>query len=106
MQAPRTEPLTKREMEVLRCVAKGLSNKEIAKKLHVSIYTVKNHMHVILEKTHTKTRDEAVGRVLDLRPLENNPCANCPVSQAKKLTQRFQLLAADLRRVADELEGD
>jgi DNA-binding CsgD family transcriptional regulator len=93
-------------MEVLRCVAKNMTNKQIAKHLHVSLYTVKNHIHNVLEKTNSGTRDEAVGRVLQLRPVEENPCANCPVTQAKKLTQKFQLLAADLRRMADEIEGD
>jgi DNA-binding NarL/FixJ family response regulator len=52
--------LTDREMEVLRLVAKGMPNKEIAKELFISENTVKNHMRNILEKLHLHSRMEAV----------------------------------------------
>ena len=52
--------LTDREMEVLRYVAQGLSNKEIAKALFISENTVKNHIRNILEKLHLHSRMEAV----------------------------------------------
>jgi ribosomal subunit interface protein len=57
MPAPR---LTDREMEVLRLVAQGLNNRDIAGKLFISENTVKNHIRNILEKLHLHSRMEAV----------------------------------------------
>ena len=64
--------LTNREIEVLRLVAKGMSNREIAEELYISENTVKNHVRNILEKLHLHNRMEAViyavkERLLDLR---------------------------------------
>jgi len=55
--APR---LTDREMEVLRLVARGLPNREIARQLFIAENTVKNHIRSILEKLHLHSRMEAV----------------------------------------------
>ena len=55
--APR---LTDREMEVLKLVAKGKNNRDIAKDLYISENTVKNHIRNILEKLHLHSRMEAV----------------------------------------------
>jgi two-component system NarL family response regulator len=52
--------LTAREMEVLRAVARGLNNREIAKELFISENTVKNHIRNILEKLQLHSRMEAV----------------------------------------------
>jgi DNA-binding NarL/FixJ family response regulator len=51
--------LTDREVEVLRLVARGLANREIAEKLVISENTVKNHVRNILEKLHLHSRVEA-----------------------------------------------
>jgi len=51
--------LTPRELEVLRQVARGLSNREIAAALRISENTVKNHIRNILEKLQMKSRMEA-----------------------------------------------
>jgi DNA-binding NarL/FixJ family response regulator len=52
--------LTERELEVLRLVAQGLNNREIAKRLFISENTVKNHVRNILEKLQLHSRMEAV----------------------------------------------
>ena len=52
--------LTDRELEVLRLVAKGMNNREIAKELFISDNTVKNHVRNILEKLQLHSRMEAV----------------------------------------------
>jgi DNA-binding NarL/FixJ family response regulator len=57
MPAPK---LTDREMEVLKLVAQGLNNRDIAKELFISENTVKNHIRNILEKLHLHSRMEAV----------------------------------------------
>ncbi|WP_168583837.1 response regulator [Gephyromycinifex aptenodytis] len=51
--------LTDRELEVLRLVAQGLGNREIAKRLFISENTVKNHVRNILEKLQMHSRMEA-----------------------------------------------
>jgi two-component system NarL family response regulator len=50
--------MTKREREVIELLSKGLTNKEIAQKIHVSLYTVKSHIHNIMEKLALHTRLE------------------------------------------------
>ena len=67
--APR---LTDRELEVLKLVAQGMSNREIAEQLYISENTVKNHVRNILEKLHLHSRMEAVvyavrEKLLDIR---------------------------------------
>ena len=52
--------LTARELEVLKLVAKGLSNRDVAEQLYISENTVKNHVRNILEKLHLHSRMEAV----------------------------------------------
>ncbi len=52
--------LTDRELQVLRLVAKGLGNRDIAKDLYISENTVKNHIRNILEKLQLHSRMEAV----------------------------------------------
>jgi DNA-binding NarL/FixJ family response regulator len=53
-------PLSDREMEVLSCVVRGMSNKEIATKLGISHQTVKNHVTAILRKFGVEDRTQAV----------------------------------------------
>jgi len=53
-------PLTSREIEILDCIARGLSNKEIANELSISGQTVKNHITSILAKLQVNDRTMAV----------------------------------------------
>jgi DNA-binding NarL/FixJ family response regulator len=52
--------LTYRQLELLGLVAQGLSNKEIAANLHLSEFTVKNHVHRIMKQVDADDRQEAV----------------------------------------------
>jgi len=61
---PKTRPapfatLTPRERDILRCVANGCNNKEIAEQLHLSEKTVKHYMTSILKKLNVRNRVEA-----------------------------------------------
>ena len=57
------EPLTPRELEILRLVADGLSNKAIARRLSVSLGTTKSHVHNILGKLKLQRRAEVITRI-------------------------------------------
>lgn len=59
-EAVRETPLTPRELEVLRMIADGLGNKQIAARLAISEHTVKFHVGSVFAKTRASTRAEAV----------------------------------------------
>lgn len=59
------EPLSERELEVLRLMAAGLSNREIASRLVVSLGTVKTHVHHICGKLGVANRTQAVVQARD-----------------------------------------
>ena len=54
-----TEELTRRELEVLKCVAQGKSNAEIAQALSISVPTVHSHVHNVLDKLNLSSRTQA-----------------------------------------------
>lgn len=56
--------LTAREFEILSELAKGLHYKEIASQLHISVSTVRAHLHAVYTKLHVSSRTEAVIRFL------------------------------------------
>jgi DNA-binding NarL/FixJ family response regulator len=65
-------PLTRREREIIPLIEEGLSNKEIAVKLHIEVQTVKNHVHNILEKLRLVNRRQVAQYARDyglLRPV-------------------------------------
>lgn len=65
MRAPEAgSPLTPRELEVLRLIADGLGNKEIAAALDVSVGTVKLHVQEILVKLQAADRTQAAVKAL------------------------------------------
>ena len=59
---PLVEPLTDRELAVLRQLAAGSSNQEIAQRLVISVGTVKAHIYHITAKLGARSRTEAVAR--------------------------------------------
>lgn len=61
-----TKHLSYREKQITGLVDQGLSNKEIAGRLHITLATVKNHVHNVLRKLHVRSRRE-VARKLNLR---------------------------------------
>lgn len=78
---PRLEPiqetLTARELDVLRLIEQGLSNKEIATALSIQVPTVKNHVHSVLEKLNVRRRTAAAARARRLGLLRSGgPGAN------------------------------
>ncbi len=52
--------LTPREVEILELIAKGLNNREIGERLFLSLHTIKNHVHKILQKLQVSRRSDAV----------------------------------------------
>ncbi len=70
-----TSGLTSRQRQLMALVAQGFTNEEIAARLHLSEFTVKNHIHCIMKHMAADSRHEAVdrllasGRSLRLRPL-------------------------------------
>jgi LuxR family maltose regulon positive regulatory protein len=61
-----SEPLTERELEVLRLVAEPMTSREVAEALHLSLHTVKTHVRSILRKLSASSRNEAVRRARSL----------------------------------------
>jgi len=58
------EPLTERELEVLKLAAKGMSNRDIARHLNLSIRTVQAHLSTVFNKMQVGSRTEAVVQAL------------------------------------------
>ena len=63
---PVTSPLTSREREIAALLEQGLSNKEIAARLHIELPTVKNHVHSILTKLKASRRGQAAAMLRDV----------------------------------------
>lgn len=68
--APETEPralLTPREVEVLAAIGEGLTNKAIARRLAISLHTVKFHVESLFRKLGARTRTEALAKAAERR---------------------------------------
>lgn len=62
--------LTPRELEVLAALAEGLTNKAIARRLNISLHTVKFHIESLFRKLGARTRTEAVAKASERRRYE------------------------------------
>jgi two-component system nitrate/nitrite response regulator NarL len=60
---PRWPRLTERELQIVELIDRGLSNKEIARRLCIELPTVKNHIHHVLKKLHLDRRSDAAAWV-------------------------------------------
>ena len=65
-QSAIVEPLSDRELEILRLIAQGLSNREIAQRLFLALSTVKGHNLKIFGKLQVQSRTEAIARAREL----------------------------------------
>jgi ATP/maltotriose-dependent transcriptional regulator MalT len=66
------DALNEREMEILRLLATGMSNREIGEALFITVGTVKWHTNHIYSKLGVKNRGEAVARARELRLISNS----------------------------------
>ena len=58
--------LSERELDVLRLISMGLSNREIGEQLFIALSTVKGHIQIIFDKLQVQRRTEAVARAREL----------------------------------------
>ena len=65
-----TKDLTVREREVLRFLVEGLSSREIAEKLYISINTVQYHRKQLLHKTDSRNVAELIGKAYRLKLID------------------------------------
>jgi LuxR family maltose regulon positive regulatory protein len=103
------EPLSERELEVLRFIAAGLSNKKITEELYISMSTVKTHLRNIYGKLDVHSRTEAVAKAKDLGILKllghfplaaaclySATCYFCPPTKNHSLKSSFWMITASL----------
>lgn len=64
VQGERAAELTERELEVVRLVAKGYSNKSVARELSISLSTVKTHLHHIFQKLEVQDRAQLIVKAI------------------------------------------
>jgi LuxR family maltose regulon positive regulatory protein len=65
-QSSMVEPLSQRELEILRLIAQGLSNRQISERLFLALDTVKGHNRILFDKLQVESRTEAVARAREL----------------------------------------
>lgn len=67
--------LTEREMSVVLCLAQGLTNEEIANRLHISVHTVKAHLEAIYDKLGVSNRVQAAIKAVVIGLIDLNAMA-------------------------------
>jgi LuxR family maltose regulon positive regulatory protein len=60
------EPLSQRELEIMKLIAHGLSNREIGERLFLALDTIKGHNRRIFDKLQVQRRTEAIARAREL----------------------------------------
>jgi len=65
-EQPLVEAMSERELEILRLMAEGFSNREIAERLVITVGTAKSHVHHVLEKLGTESRTQAAAKARKL----------------------------------------
>jgi len=65
--------LSERELQVVRCLAEGLTNREIADRLHLSRHTIKNYLFRVFDKVGVSSRVELLSMTLNSSSLEQSP---------------------------------
>jgi LuxR family maltose regulon positive regulatory protein len=63
---PLIEPMSQRELEILKLITQGLSNREIGERLFLALDTIKGHNRKIFDKLQVQSRTEAVARAHEL----------------------------------------
>ena len=97
--------LTERELDVLRLVAKGLSNRDVAHRLAISENTVKNHVRNMLEKLQLHSRMEAVMYAVREKLVELDVARTVGVGAGPRVTVVQSLSLAQARRIALAAQG-
>jgi DNA-binding NarL/FixJ family response regulator len=69
-EEPLAEPLTARELDVLRLLCEGKTNREISHELHLSLSTVKDHLERLIAKLQVSDRTQAAVKAIDLGLVE------------------------------------
>jgi LuxR family maltose regulon positive regulatory protein len=65
-QSAMVEPLSERELEILKLIAEGLSNREIGERLYLALDTIKGHNRRLFDKLQVNSRTEAIARAREL----------------------------------------
>jgi len=92
--------LSRREQEVVRCVAEGLSNREIAQRLGLTEHTVKNYLFRIFDKLGVSKRVEVV---LYAYSLGNSVASDEPIADKKPLAAGAKVVAGTVPRMPSPL---
>ena len=90
---PMLEPLTERELEILRLLVDGLSNQEIAEELVISLGTVKWHNRQIYSKLYVKSRAQAIARAREYQLLDAKSDTPSPIPTTPKHNLPAQITA-------------
>ena len=67
-RAAERSPLTSRELEIVALIGEGLSNRELAERLNVSVRTIEGHIYRAMAKTGTTDRDDLAAVLPRRRP--------------------------------------
>jgi DNA-binding NarL/FixJ family response regulator len=89
LQARSRSELSRREQQLVELICWGLTNKEIAGRLHLSEHTVKNHIHRILHKTGAPDRLSIVDRYHGQMPTITDAASAIPLLEKQSQSHRF-----------------